>query len=188
MLKRKPAFLIAITVLTSLLLFGAFLFMKSQVPIAHEKRIQQFEEGREKAGVMTVRDYEKLVSINKEITKSRAISDQNLDWMVTLLQARPIKDNQSNRVGKAITVTLYMSGLKTLSETQKQKLFPALSPFLTGPTTQENHALRLMAIRTLSRANVTLARPQIMKLADDSDEDVSREAKSALEYFTPGQN
>jgi len=187
MMKRYLKSWIAAAIALIALLSCTFFFVKyktSHRQVTHQQIVQELGDAREKSGEMTKNDYVKLASVQAGIALSRTISDRDLDWVINLLYAKSIQDTEANRSVKASSVMLNLTGLRTLSAPQQQKLYQALLPYLTEPTTEESHSLKLMSISLLGHARVALAKPTLTQLAGDADEEVSQRAKSALENMS----
>lgn len=181
-MKRNSVIWVVVAVAVVVAL-GTFVFVRMRATREHliaQESVQHLGEEREEAGEMTKADQIRLSSIPNSSAESGAISDQDLDWAINLLQKKPIKDTEANRNVKAGSVMLNLSNLKNLSAPQQQKLYQALYPYLTQPTTEESHSLKLMAIRIVGHVKIAAAKPVLLKLAEDKDGDVDSGAVKAL--------
>ena len=183
-MKRQYTFWAALVVLLIALSTAVLFFVNyknAHTRLTDQEVVRDLGEQKERMGTMTANDNARLNSIHERAANSGTISDQDFNWVIALLQSKPIKDTEYNRTVKPSSVMMYMGGLKNLSPTQQQKLYNALHPYLTEPTTQESHSLKLMAIRIVGQAKVASAKPILTQLSQDADEDVRRRAKRALQ-------
>lgn len=146
---------------------------QSHQQIAEKQNDQQIEE----AGIMTVADHNRLTSIHDNVEKTGSISNDDFNWVITLLQSKPLKDTDFSRAMKPSSVMLYMGHLEKLSPAQKQKLYNALLPYLSNGSSP----LKQMAMRILGDAKVSSAKPVLTQLLHDNSAGVREGAKRALQ-------
>lgn len=121
----------------------------------------------------------KFQDITTEVTQTHAISDDDLDWMLTLINKPESTPGYSTQMHYLVLGTLEY--IKTTTPQQQDKVFSVLLPLLTGSESLDKTSADL----TLVAFNVTKAVPYIQVQLHDPNPSVVAGAKNALSKLAP---
>lgn len=127
-------------------------------------------------GVMSSGDYRRLADIQTTIYRTGKISDTDVDWTIALLHSKPLVDNTSNENALHRAVFLYLSGVRSLSPSQRSKLFLATAPLALD----KDPFVRGMAATTLGEIGDVRALPYLQKMKSDEDTQVRETAARSI--------
>ncbi len=90
-----------------------------------QKDAQSIGAGMEQSGTMSQKDYVQVRSLGHQVAGSHTISDADLDWDLAFLK------RSDNGIARARALTV-LSEIKPISEAQKAKISPVVTPLLTS--------------------------------------------------------
>lgn len=139
--------------------------------------------GREfaEAHIMDSDDTTRYQQISRGVAKTHAISDEDLDWMLSLMNkpADSAGTQQEEAFGTTQRKFLVLGTLelvKKSSSPQQTKAFAALLPILSGTDTLNKGEADSVVVAF----NLTKAIPYLQEQLKDPSESVRRKAKAAL--------
>ena len=133
-------FVAVLIALFSIIVLSVFLFTRhsqsslDSVVERREKRSQKYQEKWEQKGILSIPDHARLIKISAYIERSQQMSDDDLDFWISLLQRGPLKDTPSNRGLFYTTVMEDALGRKQLSPSGQKKMYDAVLPFVSDAT------------------------------------------------------
>ncbi len=132
--KKMRTVLVRVTqqLLISLLLVFAFSGCSNQNPVVKNnvhsytpKSIAQLGAEMQQAGVMSQKDYIRVVSLQLKTSRTHTISDEDFAWTLSLLATT----GSSLARARAMTV---LSDIHPLSSAQKAKITAAIAPYVNS--------------------------------------------------------
>ena len=134
----------------------------------------QLAKKLEASGVMNSQDFLKWEDITNNVVKTGIISNDDLNWMLTLMQKPQSPTNDPQLVHGDVLGTL--THLKQIPEAQKEKIYNAALPLLSSDKKMD----KMYAAKILRKLNDKKAVPYIKPLLSDPDPDVQQQARRVL--------
>ena len=122
-MKRNTVVILAPLVLATLVAAGC---SHQAAPQEEQKEAQRLGAAMQRNGMMSQQDYVKVRGLGHQVSASHTISDSDLDWDLAFLKR---SDNGLARA-RALTV---LSEISPLSDAQKAKISPIVTPYLSSP-------------------------------------------------------
>jgi HEAT repeat protein len=160
----------AVLLILSASLFGIYIHTKSNAVIAHMAGVYKDK------GIMSAESYHRLANIQTTIFRTGKISDADLHWAILLLQSKPLVESRSNENSLHRAILLYLSGIRSLSQAQKNEFFLALVPFASD----KDLYVKGMAATTFGEVGDTRALPYLQKMQSDQDSQVRANSTRSL--------
>lgn len=126
------------------------------------------------SGVINAQDFVKWEFITDGVVKTGAISDNDLDWMLSIMHNPQTATNDPQIVHGDVLGTLMH--LKQMTEEQRNKIYVAALPLLSSGKKLD----KLYAARMMRKLGDKRAIPYLEPLLKDPDPDVQRLAHRAL--------
>ena len=166
---------IVLTVIAALLglsasLFGIYSHIKSNAVVTHMAGVYKDK------GIMSAESYHRLANIQMIIFQTGKISNSDLQWAISLLHSKPLVESQSNKNSLHRAILLYLSGIRSLSHSQKSEFFQALVPLASDA----DPFVRGMAATTFGEVGDIRALPYLQKMQGDQDFQVRENATRSL--------
>ena len=127
-------------------------------------------------GIMSAESYHRLADIQTTIFRTGKISDSDLQWAISLLNSKPLVESRSNEKSLHRAILLYLSGIRSLSPSQKNEFFLAVVPLASDT----DPFVRGMAATTFGEVGDSRALPYLQKLQSDQDIQVRENATRSL--------
>ena len=134
----------------------------------------QLAKKLEASGIMNAQDFVKWEDITANVVKSGIISNDDLNWMLALMQKPQSPTNDPQLVHGDVLGTL--THLKQIPEAQKEKIYNAALPLLSSDKKMD----KMYAAKILRKLNDKKAIPYIKPLLSDPDPDVQQQARRVL--------
>ncbi len=105
---------------------GVFLAAGCSRQTAEQKEAQSIGAGMQQSGTMSQADYVRVREMEHQVAASHAISDADLEWDLAFLK------RSDNGIARARALTV-LSEISPLSDAQRAKISPAVTPYLSSP-------------------------------------------------------
>lgn len=127
-------------------------------------------------GVMSAENHQRLRDIQRNVFQTGKIADADLQWAISLLHSRPLVESQKNENSLHRAVLLYLTGIRSLTHSQKSEFFAAVVPLASD----KDPYVRQMAATTLGEIGDARARPYLQNMRGDQEMQVRKYAVQAL--------
>ncbi len=172
-MKNRTIALVAVIVAVAALsasLFGIYRHFQSNTVVNRVARRYSSN------GVMSAENYQRLASIQTNVFRTGKITDADLQWAISLLHSRPLVESQKNENSLHRAVHLYLTGIRSLTHSQKSEFFTAVVPLALD----KDPYVRGMAATTLGEIGDARARPYLQNMRGDQERQVREHAARAL--------
>ena len=173
--------LLALNVLVGLLLLG-----RSLVSQRHDAQFRTEEERRllgriESAGMMRADDMSRLLRILDVSSKTRAFSDEDVDFLVDQIDHRAPHATEKADATRRVLVMFSLGSVgKGLTAGQRSRIAPALARLLVYRPDADRSVLS-SAARLAARIEATSLAPALQDLKRSGDPALARVAETALQ-------
>ena len=125
---------------------------------------------------MSTENSQRLAKIQTNICQTGKITDVDFQWAILQLHSKPLAESQKNENSLHRAVFLYLSGIRSLTQSQKGEFFTAVVPLASD----EDRYVRQMAATTLGEIGDTRAKPYLQRMQSDQNIQVRVHAARAL--------